>query len=228
MLLTEDYILLEHQIDNEGHSNSAAWPLKLIETLPALLKPLLARGELISLERLQLIGIDVALGQMSERRDLELRREKEGLHRFVLLQGHVALGEGGSADMLIRYAERGAKKFFFPTKAERPLKTQALAPISVSDIKDFYHAVGQDNPLFYNTKLAELNGFPSLFVPAELLMLRLIAAAEVRFGMRFQRYSFSFWHAIPVGVELSLGVGENELVLKAGEEQMVRLVLDNN
>ena len=228
----EDYRLLDPSIDSGILLNAESWPVCLLRALPTLLMKLLERVSGISLERLQLIHVEIELHKASGHEsapfaDAQMSRERSATHRLLKLSGTLATKGGLALKLCVTYAERGAKKYAKPQIDEEGLSPYAKKSLSAEDIKVFLKALGQDNRFFYDAEIARLNGLPNLFVPAPLLIFELISEAHKLMKKEARFYYFTFLEAIPLDHELSLSVAESEngltLVMKAGPNEAVQL-----
>lgn len=224
--------MLAPSLDSGIVFNAESWPVSLMQALPSLLFTLLEQGHGISLERLQLIHVDIELAKVAGLKsasfaDVHLARECDASHRFLKLFGRLAIKDGQELNVVITYAERGAKKYAKPKLENKDFVPYAKKTLRAQDVKDFLQALGQDNPFFYDAEIGRLNGFPYLFVPSPLLMFELITLAQKLMKKEARFYYFTFLAAIPLDHELSLAYAEDEegltLIMKAGPNEAVQL-----
>jgi len=181
-----------------------------------------AQGE--SLERLQLVSVDLELTPKCPNLDEQnIKRTSAGVDNFLILESTLSIDENSSAKIRVNYFIRGARKYFKTPVI--PMLPHALIPVKKIECAD----LGQENSIFYDQALAELNGHPEIIVPSEAIIAWLVNYAlgiwpEQRENLVFR---LNFYAAVFVHQELSLGqeLSENKLLiaLYAGENTAVVL-----
>lgn len=212
--------------------NADEWPTILLQKLPALLNRLLDKGVGASLERLQLIKIEIS--HLDSRGpfensfyDITLNHTISSAHKFIELAGTLALNEERRLKVIVTYAMRGEKKYWRPKPFIKAPDFHPIEAISALDVKLFLKKINQNNSFFYDQELSQLNGFPHLFVPASLVIHMLIKFSQKLMKNEPRFFSFTFFEALPILEDLAISITEHDeglsLLLKAGPNQAVQL-----
>jgi hypothetical protein len=152
-----------------------SWPATLVKNMPGLLVKLLEQKTGESLERLQLIDIDIKVLPKADSKapslweKVAMDRSSEGRDNFLSLQGHLAGPE--PLVVQVKYFVRGARKFYRPDVAiSSGLSPSPWLAIErewvIKNLKDY----GQENSSFTEQALAQLNGRQEVQVPSHLLL----------------------------------------------------------
>ncbi len=200
------------------------WPKALVAALPKLLTKLIALDSCQSLERLQLIGLNIHLldkkaASEPEILDTSLKKEGNKLQLFGKLKGP-------KAEITINYFMRGARKFHrVEPKIIDDLKEKPIE-ISMGDVADFFKNIGQENNFFYDQALSELNGINRPVIPTLVLIDLLLQQTKDVLG---QNYSFDFIFAPKIEQSLKIASGQSDqgfyyALLADGEKALELLV----
>ncbi len=193
----------------------------VLTSLPSLLVRLLDQAEGESLERLQLLAIKIEIGEESSAssawQKLKSERLKEGKDNFLILSGET--NQGQPLKISLRYFVRGLKKYFILANEERAENFKPWRSFGAAWIAQRLKELGQDNPIFYDQKLAELNGRQEILVPNHLLFGEMVKEAFKGAG------SFSTIHTIEAEFHKSIKIDEELLVEETLHENGLELRL---
>jgi hypothetical protein len=191
------------------------WPSLAADVIPLMLKKLLTKGALISLERLQLIDIQGEVLPPEQYADYPLNEPMLksfalGVDKFLGLRMLAATG-CSRANFSINYFVRGQRQYYLP-KVDQENRAYQRIPFGGIDVSD------QKNPLFYDAALARLNGFRAPKIPLDLLLTKLFQVAQKELKVApFIGFNCTFYRALFLGEELTLDYAnnQNELVIEA-------------
>lgn len=199
------------------------WPKALVAALPKLLTKLIALDSCQSLERLQLIGLNIHLLDKKAESEpfIETGLKKEGnkLQLFGKLNGP-------KAEITVNYFMRGARKFHRVEPKTIEAEKEKSIEISLSDVAHFFKNIGQENSFFYDQALSELNGIKRLVIPTLVLINLLLEEAQDVLG---QNYAFDFIFAPKIEQSLKIASGKSDqgfyyALLADGEKALELLV----
>lgn len=207
------------------------WLLSLTRAWPNILVALLDQAEGESLERLQLVSLELAIILGSQNlKKANLKRVNAGVENFLILESALSVDENKSVHISIKYFIRGARKYYkAPISEDLPAGFIQVSKIEASHIKEFFARCGQENSFFYDHDLAELNGHPEVIVPTQAIIAWLVnyALGIWQAESRNLSFRFNFYAAVYVHQELSLGyeldAQKLKLALYAGENLAVFL-----
>lgn len=152
-----------------------AWPAILVKNMPGLLVKLLEQKTGESLERLQLIDIEIKVLARADSdapslwENVALERSAEERDNFLSLTGHLS----GSQPLVVRikYFVRGVRKFYRPDVAiSQGLPHSPWLAIDREWVIKNLKAYGQENSSYTQQALAQLNGRQEVQVPSHLLL----------------------------------------------------------
>lgn len=197
--------------------NGSDWPLYLVSALPQLLAKLLDQEFGESLERIQVVSVAINLVGKSlenskpEFRDIKISRA-DGPNSFLMLSGDLLVGETKALDIAINYFVRGQRKFFKPAHAVLSLtKKLALFAISKEDVASFFNELEQGNSLWFQQKLAELNGRASPSVPSQMMVALLLShGLRIFANDSYKHFHISFLKSVKIGQEVAMAYGHNQ------------------
>ncbi len=159
----------------------ALWPTTLMKAFPSLLVKLLDQKEGESLERLQLVHVDIRLTASESKNPgiwekVALERSSEGKDHFLTLSGQLK----GPDSLLIKvkYFVRGIRKFYKNSVEIEP--TQELKAWQNLDrewVIENLKALHQENSALSDEALAELNGRQEVQIPSHLMLGAIIDEA---------------------------------------------------
>lgn len=200
-----------------------AWPLSMARLFNSSLMPLLAQGSQISLERLQVVSMSIALKNVCSSTKTSLKHVDED---FLTLEHCVEYEPGNFATVSIRYFVRGRRQYFRNNPPAHAFTHDVmLPPICEHDIRDFLRAIEQPNSALHEKDQAQLVGRRDVMVPSQMVMaLCLNEALKISRGRDFlcKRVEADFLRTVWVKEELRLSYsdcGERiELGLFAGEQ----------
>lgn len=156
--------------------NSLSWLSSLNRGLPTILVQLLGQKEGESLERLQLIQVEIKLLESTEKPEVSLERHTEGADHFLSLHG--VLHGAQPLDVRIRYFVRGQRKFYKPNLvAPENYEMNPWLTIDRDWVIHSLNADGQDNSALFSRELAQLNGRKDIQVPSHLVLSAALAEA---------------------------------------------------
>jgi hypothetical protein len=210
------------------------WPFELIKAMPDLLILLLRQNQPPSLERMQLVSMDVELLDESINKPGSVTWTQKILtaqpNQFLTLSGQLLRNELPVANIAIHYFLRGQPRFFKPSPPPSLGNQENLPALSAQDVEAFFLGLGQPNDFFNNRDLARLNGQPYALVPNHL-MVALMVCHALQYQPSLMRISLTFYQAVeqnkPLvmfsqldkqGVTLGMGTDKGIAVLCSAHE----------
>lgn len=183
------------------------WPSELVQALPELLGELLKQHRPPSLERMQLVTIDLKLldaghdktGALSWGKKLLIKKPDQ----FLALNGTLHKDSKPLLEITIDYFLRGQRQFFRHAAPPELGNSKTLPAITADDIHSFFTSISQNNDFFTNADLALLNGLPCPPVPSQMLLAMLINHALLELPLA-QRFTIHFYQALPQNTPLLL------------------------
>ncbi len=185
------------------------WPQDLVKKMSSLCAPLLAQGSGISLERLQIISVDIAMRPHLTANHAVLVRDVE--NDTICLSQNLKLADERSCTVTVRYFVRGRRQFFKPVQDANLSHDGAYPSVTSSAIKAFFKALGEDNSALYDQDLAQLMGRRDVTVPTVMLM-----ALGLEYIMKEHEIATTcdieatFFRAVHVKQQLAIGHRNNE------------------
>lgn len=176
------------------------WPSELAQALPELLGELLKQHQPPSLERMQLVRIDLKLLDTGNNKTGALWWSKKSLikkpDQFLTLSGTLHKDNNPLLEITIDYFLRGQRQFFRQTAPLDLSDTRVISAITTDDVSSFFTTLGQGNEFFLDTQLARLNGLAFPPVPNQMLLAMLISHALVELPQA-QLFCLYFYQALP-------------------------------
>lgn len=193
-----------------------AWPMIFLKKLPQLLVSLLEQKHAQSLERLQLVSLEIhlisndpALGDGALFRDIKVSRSDQ-LQKILSLKGDLYLDNIMLMQASVHYAVRDQKKFH---KVSPYVHSKGgikhFLSIKKEHVEEFFKTIAQSNSMFVDHNLMRLNGRDAALVPSQMLIFLLLATALKQ--ENYQRIEISFITSIRQEQPLFLSYGHNEL-----------------
>lgn len=193
------------------------WLKKISRAWPSLLEYLLDQEHGESLERLQLVSINLEL-DAPNLPSTSIKRTKIAHDNFLELESTLSLDENKSIKISINYFIRGARKYFKMSPEQSFLgDIVAVEKISALKIKDFFTKLGTANNFFYDADLAELNGHPQIIIPSEAIIAWLLHYCLTLWPNTknsLTSFNLNFYSALLVNQELNLGQELDNQALK--------------
>lgn len=197
------------------------WPRMLAKALPLLLTRLLDPKQGESLERLQLINVEINFEprikrlEHSECADMNLSRSSIGHNNFLTLEGLLTMSPDISCKVGLTYFVRGQRKYFkHDLSIKEPSSCLSVQAFTPQDIQDFFASLGQANTFFHDQALSELNGRSQIPVPNQLIITKMLDEA-LAFNYPSSRFAFTFCNSVFIGQDLKLSCDQDAVKLQA-------------
>lgn len=193
------------------------WSEAFFRSMPRMLARMLSASSVISLERLQLLGLSIEMipGQHLHEGEgsssIELSTDEGGRDQRLYLANELSVADESLLKVRLEYFVRGARKYFLP---HIPLleegETRYVSGIDKGEIQDFFERLGLDNDALYDEKISRLLGKRAPAVPSQMVMAMLFdnlsLLAQER-GLMFDGLNLSFRRSIKLGEALTLRYG---------------------
>jgi hypothetical protein len=170
---------------------------------PSLLTPLIEQQGGESLERLQLISIELYYSK-----DIQVSFQRERFHidgnNFIKLFNN---------NIKIIYFVRGAKKYFKSPINFIAKNLELINIIDENNIRDYY--IRDNNNFFYDKDLAYLNGHNYIAIPAPMIIATLLKYID-KLEVKLRSLSITFYALAKAGQILSIGYEINNSKLSVG------------
>lgn len=201
-------------------NNHYFWPL--VCALPDLLSGLIEKESCQSLERLQLLSLEIEHNQKPL--DAAYFAQKQVLEegQMLVLSGVLMADKTEAAKVKINYFMRGARKFFLVKPVEIDGEARLLKAIDFADVEQFFLAQGQDPSFFTNKELSELNGIVKPLVPSLMIIDLMLKEAHKEYPLA-QKFILEFKKGVKITEALSIIKDDQGLTLLAFDEQALTL-----
>jgi hypothetical protein len=187
------------------------WPWALVKNFSSVFMPLMAQGSLVSLERLQLVNIAIALcahGISSA----SMTKDNDG--NFMSVTESIVLATNLYAECRVRFFVRGRQQYFKHPAQKTALPTIMLSPVSEAAIEVFMNELGQVNSALYDREIARLSGREKVLVPSLMVISCCLEyALNVAPLNPPTQFELDFFSAVGAGDQLAVGhvVNDSEL-----------------
>jgi hypothetical protein len=173
------------------------WLKELSQKWPTLLVNLLDQKEGESLERLQVLSCLIELKPNNNNvENKNLVREKINNSRFLILNNYIIF-KNLLVSIKIKYFIRGQRKYYNNKFEANNYNLINIGRLDNTVMKYFY-----TNSLFYDSSLAQLNGYADVIIPSDFLISKLISYACK--NTKATRFYFVFFSSVKIGEELSI------------------------
>lgn len=203
------------------YTTTFSWIASLQQELPLFLVKLLSQREGESLERLQLVDVEIKLVQSPLVQEVSLQRFSESGNNFLELRG----GIKGSTplDVRIRYFVRGQRKFFKPSITQEECVMTPWRAMDRQWVINSLSEYKQENSSLTSPELAQLNGRTDIHVPNHLVLGAILREALMVWPP--ERVALSHFM-----VKFLSGININDKLEKASliDEASLTLKIDQN
>ena len=152
------------------------WTSSLMQEIPQMLVKLLDQKNGESIERLQLVDVEISLGKKNQGETIsQLKRYSSANNNFIHVCSFIY---DHSLDIRIAYFVRGQKKFYQPTaQMSQQFLWEAWMSIDRAWVHNALKDAGQENSALSSLELAQLYGRKDIQIPSQLVLFLLIKEA---------------------------------------------------
>jgi hypothetical protein len=158
--------------------NNPPWLMAFLKYLPRLLMEVLRPQNGLSLERMQLVSLQIKLPpkdskEITDPNWIDIKIEKKPDH-MVTLSGTLIQNESVILYINIDYFLRGQKQYYQHLPIQYNFNTIKEFAIDHDEVNQFFNNLMLENDYFLNQNLAQLNGHKKLPVPSLVLITLLL------------------------------------------------------